>query len=142
MSRLIDIQQDGMIVHIETGDADEARDLAMATEIGIALNKAYPNHYWLVSFTGHALVVRHLLIANAVTCATGKEGFGSLLPKSKMGTIPEACKEAVKFGGALLEAFKLPRGPWNGADMPIVPADLRKAIRTGDQRGVALAGRG
>lgn len=118
----------GHIVHIERGDPDESRDLELATAINLALCKAYPNHYWLVSFTGHALIVRHVLIASLVALETGREGFGSLLPRSKMGTIHEAEREAVRHGGALLEAFKLPRGAWNGCDCPIVPADLKREI--------------
>lgn len=118
----------GHIVHIEKGDPDELRDLDYAKAMSEALVKAYPNHYWLVSFTGHALIVRHALISSIVTLETGQEGFGSLLPRDKLGTIHEACKEAVKHGGALLEAFKLPRGPWNGQDAPVMPADLKRDI--------------
>lgn len=95
--------------------------------------KAYPNHYWLVSFAGHNLILRHILIANTITIETGKEGFGSLLPRDKIGTIHEACKTAVKFGGALLEAFGLPRGAWNGIDPPKIPEALRKEIAAGRQ---------
>lgn len=116
------------IVHIESGSKDETRDLELAKAISEALCKAYPNHYWLVSFTGHAMIVRHVLIANWVTLKTGREGFGSLLPKSKMGTIHEITKEAIKHGGALLEAFKLPRGAWTGETLPQIPPDLEREI--------------
>lgn len=121
------------IVHIEPGNADERRDLDLAKAIGVALEQHYPNHYWLVSFSGHNLIIRHLMIANVVTFATGKEGFGSLLPREKIGTVHEAVKTAVKFAGALLEAFKLPRGAWNGTDLPVIPDDLKNEITKGRQ---------
>jgi hypothetical protein len=117
-----------VIAHIEKGHADESRDLEMSTAISDALTRAYPNHYWLVSFTGHAIVVRHVLIASLVAVETSQEGFGSLLPKNRLGTIHEAQGEAVKHAGALLEAFKLPRGPWNGVDIPVMPPDLKAEI--------------
>lgn len=116
------------LVHIEKGDADEGRDLELASAITAELLKVYPNHYWICSFAGHNLIIRHVLIASMVTIETGREGFGSLLPRDKIGTVQEACKTAVKFAGALLEAFKLPRGPWDGVHMPVVPADLKTEI--------------
>ena len=116
------------ILHIEAGDADETRDLELAKAISEALAAAYPSHYWLVSFAGHNLIVRHLMIANVVTLRTGFEGFASLLPRNKIGTVHEACKTAVKFGGALLETFGLKRGAWDGVEMPVIPNDLRTAI--------------
>lgn len=131
-----------MIVHIETGDADEVHDLDMAKAIGVALERTYPNHFWIVSFTGHALVVRHALITNYVTLATGKEGFGALLPRDKLGTTHEAVKAALKFAGSLLEAFKLPRGAWDGIVMPQVPEDLKKAVRKGDTKALSQLSRG
>jgi hypothetical protein len=119
------------IVHIEAGDADEVRDLELAKAISQALEAAFPNHYFIVSFQGHNLIVRHVLIASLITVETGKEGFGSLLPRGKIGTVHEACKVAVRFAGALLEAFKLPRGAWDGVSMPVIPEDLKKALVAG-----------
>jgi hypothetical protein len=119
------------IVHTEAGDSDEVRDLELATAISHALEAQFSNHYWLVSFAGHNLIIRHVLIASLVTIETGKEGFGSLLPRSKIGTVHEACKVAVRFAGALLEAFKLPRGAWDGVSMPVIPEDLKKALVAG-----------
>jgi hypothetical protein len=116
------------IVHIERGHKDESRDLELSIAIQTALQREYPNHYWLVSFTGHAIIVRHVLIASLVSVETGQEGFGSLLPKNKTGTVHETEQEAIKHAGALLEAFKLPRGAWNGADIPAMPADLKAEI--------------
>lgn len=116
------------IVHIERGDPDESRDLEMSSKIMEALLKAYPNHYWIVSFSGHALIVRHVLIASWIALQTGREGFGSLLPRSKLGTIREAQASAVKFAGSMLEAFKLPRGAWTGETLPVIPDDLKREI--------------
>lgn len=116
------------IVHIERGDPSEYRDLELAQEISKALLRAYPNHYWLVSFAGGNLIVRHVLIASLIAIETGRDGFGSLLPRNKIGTVHEACRQAVKFAGALLEAFGLPRGAWNGMDCPVIPADLKREI--------------
>lgn len=121
------------IVHVERGDRDENRDLELARAINVELNRVYPNHYWLVSFAGHNLIIRHVLIASLVALETGKEGFGSLLPRDKIGTVQEACKTAVRFAGALLEAFKLPRGAWNGVDCPVIPADLKREVLAGRQ---------
>lgn len=123
----------GQIVHIERGDPDEVRDLELATAISQALEKAYPNHYWLVSFAGHNLIIRHLLIAAIVSVETGKDGFSSLLPRDKIGTVHEAAKVAVQFAGALLEAFKLPRGAWDGEITPQIPPDLKASILKGRQ---------
>lgn len=117
------------IVHIEAGDTDEAQALAQALEIGKILERHYPNHPWVISFQSHALIIRHLPIANAVTMATGKEGFGSVLPPN-MVTPKNLTTEVVRHAGAMLEAFGLPRGPWDGRD-PVVPLDLAKAARAG-----------
>ena len=121
------------LVHVEPGNQDEVLDLQKAHAISQALEKAYPNYFWLISFTGHNLIVRNLLIANAVTMELGKEGFASLLPRDKIGTVEEAEKIAVKFAGALLEAFKLPRGAWDGVTTPVIPDDLRNEILRGRQ---------
>lgn len=116
------------LIHIEAGDKDEVRDLELAKAVNEELCRVYPNHYWIVSFAGHNLIIRHVLIASLITIQTGREGFGSLLPRDKIGTVHEAQRVAVQFAGALLEAFRLPRGAWNGTDIPQVPADLRKEI--------------
>jgi len=121
------------IVHIEPGNPDELRDLELAHAISVELARVYPNHYWLVSFAGHNLILRHPLIASIVTLETGREGFSSLLPRNKIGTVHEACAVAVKFAGAMLEAFRLPRGLWDGETMPVIPADLKREVMAGRQ---------
>lgn len=119
------------IVHIEPGTPEEVRDLTIAKAISEKLARVYPNHYWLVSFTGGALIVRHVLIASLVAVKTGKEGFGSLLPRAKIGTVHDAVRVAVKHAGALLEAFKLPRGAWDGTHEPQMPEDLERELLRG-----------
>lgn len=105
---------------MEWGDADELSDASLAIEIGKVLQKVYPNHPWLIGFQGRGLVIRHLAIASEVARVIGREGFSSLLPRNKLGTPKEVTQTVVRFAGELLEAFGLPRGPWDGR-LPIVP---------------------
>lgn len=109
---------------IEFGDADELSDMELAQYIGDLLQKEYPNHPWIVSFQGRGLILRHLSIASEVQRVIGREGFASLLPRENMTTPSEIRKNVVRFAGELLEAFDLPRGPWDGRP-PKVP-DWRK----------------
>lgn len=114
------------IVHVlEQGDLDEASDMQLAQYIGDELQKAYPNHPWIISFQGRALVIRHLAIASEVARIVGREGFSSLLPREKLGTPKQIRHTVIEFGGALLEAFGLPRGAWDGR-LPVVPNWNRK----------------
>lgn len=112
---------------IEHGTPEEVSDLALAQQVGEALCRAYPNHPWIVGFQGGGLVVRHMSIANAMTFATGRDGFCSLLPRNKLGTPTELRMTVIRFGGELLEAFGLKRGPWDGSE-PVVPAAWNKRI--------------
>ena len=109
-----------MITTLEQGDLDEASDLALAKQVGEALNKAYPNHPWVIGFQGRGLVIRHLAIAAEVTRMIGRDGFSALLPRDKMGTPGQVTKTAREFGGQMLEAFGLKRGAWDGS-LPTVP---------------------
>jgi hypothetical protein len=129
--------RDELLLHIEPGDEDEKRDLELAKAVAIALNDEYPNHYWLVGFQNHNLVVRHVAIANAVAFATGREGFCTRLPREKIATIHEAVASAKRHAGALLEAFKLKRGAWDGETEPTVPQDLKDAIWRGQAHRIA-----
>lgn len=110
---------------LEFGDADEVSDMELALEIGAILQKAYPNHPWIVGFQGRSLVIRHLAIASEVTRVIGREGFSTLL---KPGTPKQMGHIAVMAAGELLEAFGLPRGPWDGTP-PTVPHWKRKQDR-------------
>lgn len=110
---------------LDPGSPEEASQLAMAKEVGDVLCRHYPNHPWIVSFQGGGIVVRHIAIAEMVRLSLGKEGFSSLLPKNKMGTHREVAHSAVMFGGELLEAFGLRRGPWDGS-LPVVPKNWKR----------------
>jgi len=105
---------------LEFGDPDEISDMELAMEIGALLQKQYPNHPWIVGFQGRSLVIRHLGIASEVARVIGREGFASLLPREKLGTPKEVSRSVMMFAGELLEAFGLPRGPWDGTP-PVVP---------------------
>jgi hypothetical protein len=108
------------LIVIEQGDPDEQSDMQIAKWVGAALQRHYPDHPWVVCVQGRAIIVRHLAIAAEVAARIHREGFGSVLPKDKLGTPKEIVRSAVRFGGELLEAFQLPRGKWDGRD-PICP---------------------
>ena len=110
---------------IEIGDPDEVSDLNIAKSVGDTLCKFYPDHPWLVSFQGRAIVVRHLAIASEVARVVGREGFSAMLPRDKLGTPKEIAHAAMLFGGQLLEAFGLKRGAWDGT-APIVPTTWKR----------------
>jgi hypothetical protein len=107
---------------LEYGDADEVSDMELALRVGETLEKYYPNHPFVVGFQGRGLVIRHLAIASEVSRVLGREGFCSLLPADKLGTPKEVTRTVVNFAGALLEAFGLPRGAWDGR-IPVVPSE-------------------
>lgn len=109
------------LIVTEAGDPDEQSDMAIAKQVGEALQRHYPNHPWVISVQGRALIVRHLAIAAEVAAKIHREGFGSVLPKDRLGTPKQIRRTAVKFGGELLEAFGLPRAGWDGRD-PVCPA--------------------
>lgn len=115
---------------IEQGTPEEATHLAIALQVGEALNKHYPNHPWVVCFQGGALVIRHLEIAGAVAQEIGREGFSALMAPEKLGTYKEITRSAVEFGGMLLELFGLPRGAWDGR-----PAQVPQQYRYKQQSG-------
>jgi hypothetical protein len=94
--------------------------MALAVAVGEALNKAYPDHPWLVSFQGGHIVVKHLAIEDAVHAAIGKRGFSCALPYDRLTTHSQVTTSAIRMGGQLLEQFKLARGQWDGSD-PVVP---------------------
>ena len=109
---------------IEPGDEDERSDRDLAIHIGEVLGRHYPNHPFIIGFQGRGLVIRHLAIASEVARVIGREGFGSLLPREKLGTPKEIAHSAVTYAGELLEAFGLPRGPWDGRP-PVVPTSWK-----------------
>lgn len=113
------------MIHVDAGDADEVSDMALAKDVGETLCRLYPNHPWLVSFQGRAIVVRHLAIASEVARVIGREGFSAMLPRDKLGTPKMIAHTAMAFGGQLLEAFGLPRGAWDGT-APTVPKSWKR----------------
>ena len=113
------------MIHVEAGDVDEVSDMELAKAVGDTLCKCYPNHPWLVSFQGRAIVVRHLAIASEVARVIGREGFSAMLPKDQLGTPKAIAHTAMLFGGQLLEAFGLKRGAWDGT-APTVPATWKR----------------
>jgi len=115
---------------VEAGDPEESSYLALALEIWKALEKHYPNHPWLVSFQGGAMIVRHTVINAAVAAHLRRDGFGFLMPKEKLGTAKEVTKSALEAGGAMLELFGYRRGAWDGSD-PVIPKDWRPKQASG-----------
>ena len=111
-----------MMQHIEAGDADEASYLELAKDIWLTLQRHYPDHPWLVSFQGGAMIVRHQVINAVVVSQVKQQGFGLLLAKDKLDNPQEVTQSAVMAGGAMLELFSLPRGKWDGRE-PTIPKD-------------------
>lgn len=109
---------------LEHGTPEERSDQDLAIQIGHALNKHYPNHPWVVSFQGHALIIRHLAIAHAMFREIGRDGFGAVMDPTKLDTPTSVMKSAIEFGGMMLENFGLPRKAWDGRD-PVIPARYR-----------------
>lgn len=110
---------------VEPGDADESLDLQKAKEVAVTLERHYPNHPWLVSFQGRALVVRHLAISDLVRNALGRDGFGFVLKHLTAYSASDLARNAVNAGGQMLEAFGLKRGAWKGEE-PQVPAGWKR----------------
>lgn len=111
---------------LEAGNEDEVSAAALALAVGEALNKAYPDHPWLVGFQGGHIVVKHLAIEDAVHGAIGKRGFSCALSYDRLTTHKQVSDSAIRMGGQLLEQFRLPRGKWDGRD-PIVPGYYNRA---------------
>lgn len=113
-----------MITEIDTSLMEEGESsyLDLAIEISQQLEKHYPNHTWLVSFQGGAMIVRHALINAYAAEKLKREGFGYTLPKDKLGTPHEVVKSAIQAGGAMLELFGMKRGKWDGEE-PQAPKD-------------------
>jgi len=119
------LDQNGEIRLIEQGDLDEALDLEKAKEVSVTLEKHYPNHPWLISFQGKALIIRHLAISDTVRTEMGQDGFGFVLKHLNAHSATQLAKNAVMAGGQLLEAFGLPRKAWKGEE-PILPKGWKR----------------
>jgi hypothetical protein len=108
------------IIVVEPGEVSESLEQQKAREVGEALQRYYPDHFWVVSFQGQALIVRHMLISGLVKHQLGRDGFGFVTNAS--GKTPKKlAHEAMIAGGQMLEAFGMPRGAWKGED-PVLPA--------------------
>ena len=110
---------------IEAGEADEASDQAKAFEVAQTLERLYPNHQWMVGFQGRALVVRHPYISTLVKMVLGQDGFAFKLPDTRGCSPKSLAHSAMIAGGQMLEAFGLPRGPWDGRE-PTVPKHWKR----------------
>ena len=53
------LNTEGLKLVIEQGLPEEATDRDIAMQVRVALERHYPDHPWSVTFSGHALVVRH-----------------------------------------------------------------------------------
>jgi len=105
---------------LEHGYASEASDMALAKEVAETLNRLYPHHPWLVGFQGGNVIVRHMAIDDVVHQAVGMRGFAYAIDPKDLQTPSAITHAAMSAGGQLLEAFGLPRGPWDGRD-PVCP---------------------
>jgi len=117
--------QNGEIRLIENGDADESMDLQKAKEVSETLEAHYPNHPWLISFQGRALIIRHLAISDTVRNDMGQDGFGFVLKHWATSSAKELARNAVMGGGQMLEAFSLPRAAWKGEE-PVLPIGWKR----------------
>lgn len=115
---------------IQPGDKDEALDLQKAKQVAETLEQHYPNHPWLISFQGRAIIIRHLAISDTCREELGRDGFGFVLKHLDSYSASQLAHNAVMGGGQMLEAFGLPRGAWDGRD-PTVPSGwVRKKPET------------
>ena len=111
---------------IERGEESESLDLQKAQEVAQTLEQHYPNHPWLVSFQGRALIVRHILISDLVRNKMGRDGFGFVIKHLDSSSASDLAKKAVMAGGQMLEAFKLPRASWKGEE-PVIPSEWSRS---------------
>ena len=109
---------------IERGDADEAWDLAKASDVLDTLCREYPLHLWQVSFQGRVLVVRHGLISDVVRRELSRDGFGFVIKHVDSFSAKDLSHKAMLAGGQLLEMFGYKRGAWDGSD-PVVPETFK-----------------
>lgn len=140
MGRVIQLDpRRGLVGQVDPGNKDETRELELAKACQAALLKAYPNHPFGVAFSGGSLTVKHALITNMLVLTMarlgcpmmGTESFGARLPKEKLGTVHEVEKAVVHQAGLILEIFGMPRGPWDGVVMPVIPKGMMTLLRRG-----------
>jgi hypothetical protein len=103
----------------------EITHMSTAIEVAQQLEKHYPNHKWIVSYQGGAIIVRHELINAYAAEKLKREGFGITLPKDVVDSPQRAAKAAIEGGGAMLELFGMRRGAWTGDEEPQAPKEWR-----------------
>jgi hypothetical protein len=100
----------GLTIVTESGDLDEASDMAIAKQMAVVLNRHYEDHPWVIDVQGRALILRHRVITRVADEFLKRSGFGYLMPPHKKGTYNEIMASTVKAGGGMLELFSVPRG--------------------------------
>ena len=93
------------IAAVEITSMDDIREMDQAKLVGEALNQAYPNHLWAVSFQGGALVVKNMAIPG---------NYGMILDNAERYSASALKRHAILSGGELLERCGFKRGEWNG----------------------------
>ena len=82
---------------------EDIRQMERAKMVGEILNQKYPNHLWMVSWQGGALVVKNLAISSHYGFILKDESDYKVLSHN-----------AMVAGGELLERANLARTKWNG----------------------------
>lgn len=124
---------------MEEGAPEERSLMLVAQQIAHTLNRHYPDHLWHVLVQGGGILLRHHSISAVADAYLKRQGFGFLLPPSKLGTPKEIVESAISAGGHMLELFGLPRGraatpdPDQLALLVKIPRDWKK----GQQRHFA-----
>ncbi|MGL4232992.1 MAG: hypothetical protein ACRDAM_14670 [Casimicrobium sp.] len=95
----------------------DANDALTARNVAEALNKHYPGHLWAVDIPPHQGVinVRDLMLA-------GNWGFRIL--KTQWATVSELEKLAMRYGGELLERYKVSRSKLNHDEIDSLATDF------------------
>lgn len=112
---------------IERGDENEALDLMKAQEVMETLQRHYPFHPWEVSFQGRVLVIRHLILSEAMRwqCGSIGVGVGFVIKHLNSYSSSELEHNSMLMGGQLLEMFGWKRGAWDGS-LPKIPSTFKR----------------
>lgn len=85
----------------------EATDIAMAKDIGDALEKAYAGWLWAVEVKSGVVNIRALKLSST---------YGFVLHYNQLDDAGVRKKKAIMAGGELLERAHFKRGPYTGED--------------------------
>jgi hypothetical protein len=94
--------------HLELAEVTSTEDIKRyedAKVVGDALQQAYPDHMWAVSWQGGAIVVKNLAIPG---------NYGMILDNAEQYSATAMKRDAVMKAGELLERCGFKRGRWNG----------------------------